>query len=104
MHRDEHSEKKKKKKVWDSSALDLHMPETHFINTFIMLGTASTVTINNKHKWMTSIKMSLCRDMDFLDKGGKLPVTGNLITLENAPHIHTHRSSHLIWCSGLQWW
>lgn len=58
MHRDERSEEKKKR---DSSALDLHMPETHFINTFIMLGTASTVA-NNKHKWMTLIKMSLCRD------------------------------------------
>lgn len=77
---------------------------SHARNTFIMLGTASTVTINNKHKWMISIKMSLCRDMDFLDTGGKLPVTGNLITLENAPHTHTHGSRHLIWCSGLQWW
>ncbi len=26
----------------------------------------------------------LQRHMDFLDTGGKLPVTGNLITLENA--------------------
>lgn len=50
-----------------------------------MLGAASTVTINNKHKWM-----ALQRHMDFLDMGGRLPVRGNLITLKNGPHIHKH--------------